>query len=106
MKPAKVIYISGPITNNPTYKEDFAQMERVLRDKGAIVLNPAVLPLGLSYEQYTRIDMAMIDAADAVVVLPNWQKSQGARLEVDYCHYTGKPVYLSPEMLDTEGVRK
>lgn len=95
----KVIYISGPITNNPDYQRDFNRMENELQVEGYTVLNPAKLPQGLTDAQYTRIDLAMIDAADAVVLLPKWAESQGSMLEVQYCRYTGKPVYLSVEGL-------
>lgn len=95
----KVIYISGAITGRIDYKERFNQMEKKLQSMGYTVLNPTRLPRGLTYEQYTRINIAQIDAADAVVLLPKWEESQGARLEVEYCRYIGKPVYLSASSL-------
>lgn len=98
----KVIYIAGPIAYNPDYKRDFNRMENELIVKGYVVLNPAKLPQGLTNEQYARIDFAMIDAADAVVLLPNWADSQGASLEANYCRYIGKPVYFSVEALPRE----
>lgn len=95
----KVIYIAGPITGVLDYQRKFNQVENELIVAGYTVLNPSKLPQGLSYEQYARIDFAMIDAADAVVLLPKCEESQGARLEVDYCRYTGKTVYLSAKAL-------
>ena len=95
----KVIYLSGPITHNPDYLRDFNKAENELIVKGYTVLNPAKLPKGLTNEQYMRIDLAMIDSADAVVLLPKWTESQGAQREVDYCRYIKKPVYLSPDAL-------
>ena len=95
----KVIYISGPITGRPDYKRDFNRMENELQVKGYTVLNPAKLPQGLTSAKANGIRLAMIDAADAVVLLPKWDGSQSARLEVDYGRYIGKPVYLSLEGL-------
>ena len=37
-----------------------------------------------------RICFAMIDVADAVVLLPDAAESAGARLERAYCEYIGK----------------
>lgn len=100
----KVIYISGPITGNPHYHAEFGAEEARLLGAGFKVLNPAKLPQGLSNEQYMRIDLAMIDAADAVVLLPGWEASKGSKIEADYAVYTRKPVYLSLEgLLQAEG---
>lgn len=95
----RVIYIAGPITGVPDYQRNFNRVENELIVKGFTVLNPSKLPQGLTNEQYTRIDFAQIDAADAVVMLPNWDHSPGARLEFEYCRYTGKPVYFTVEGL-------
>lgn len=100
----KTIYIAGQITGYPDYKRDFNQAENKLIVAGYTVLNPAHMPLGMTPAQYMRICFAMIDVADAVLLLPNWQYSQGARLEADYCRYTNKTAYLSIEALLGEGV--
>ena len=41
---------------------------------------------------YMRICMAMIDAADRVIFLPDAEDSAGAFLEVQYCRYVKKRV--------------
>ena len=86
------IYIAGRIAGEPAYKELFAAEADRQRAAGHVVLNPAELPVGMSPADYMRICLAMIDAADKVVLLPNYQQSPGARLEREYCQYTGKPV--------------
>jgi nucleoside 2-deoxyribosyltransferase len=88
----KVIYIAGPITGVANYWEAFELAEEDLQGLGYIPLSPAHLPEGMTNEQYTRIDFAMIDSADAVLFLPGYERSEGATLEAEYCKYTKKPV--------------
>lgn len=89
---AKVVYIAGPITGVENYRERFDKAAEQLHSRGYIVLKPSVLPKGLTYAQYARIDFAMIDCADCVYFLHGWDKSPGALLEFDYCRYTDKEV--------------
>ena len=41
-----------------------------------------------------KICFAMIDVADEVYFLPDWEESGGAQLEKAYCDYIGKPYSL------------
>lgn len=92
---AKVIYLSGPITEDPDYKKKFNDAEVLLSGRlGHKVLNPAVLPQGLTEAQYMRIDLAMLDSADVVVFLPGWENSRGASIERSYCHKIDKPRFF------------
>ena len=84
------VYIAGKITGDCDYREKFERAEQELARQGHVVLNPAVLPEGMSAADYMRICFAMIDVADRVVLLPDWQSSPGARLEKEYCRYIGK----------------
>lgn len=84
------VYIAGKITGNENYREEFAKAQAELEKGGHIVLNPAVLPEGLTKGEYMRICFAMIDIADVVMFLPGWQDSEGAKVENLYCRYVGK----------------
>lgn len=85
------IYIAGKITGDPKYRDRFRDEAERLEGLGHIVLNPAELPEGMSKAEYMRICFAMIDCADMVFLLRGWQGSPGARLELAYCRYIGKP---------------
>lgn len=54
------IYISGPITGNPNYKEQFAAISRKMAKEGHIVVDPSVETEGLSPRDYMRISLARL----------------------------------------------
>jgi len=84
------IYIAGKITGNENYKAEFKLREMVLKLEGHTVLNPAELPEGLEYKEYMHICYAMIDVAEAVSFLSNWESSPGAKTEYQYAVEKGK----------------
>ena len=90
-----ILYLSGPISNDMNgYKQKFDAAENYLTIwKGHIVLNPAVHPLGLKYEDYMKIDKVMIDAADGIVMLDGWRNSNGAKRELEYAIKHGKKLF-------------
>ncbi len=107
----KTVYISGPMTGWENFnKEAFDEAERRLRDMGAAgVFNPASsLP---RYDQGWEREDFMLDDLDtltmkyralegpaicpvfhAVVLLPLWWTSKGARLERKVAKAVGIPV--------------
>lgn len=90
-----IAYIAGKIAGDENYKNKFEKVQRRLERRGFIVLNPAALPEGMKKSKYLPICFSMIDAADVVVFLKDWQDSKGARIEQQYAAYQEKgTVYL------------
>lgn len=90
-----LIYISGRITNNPNYREEFKEAEEWLKAKGYTPLNTTNLDTALpklSYEQYMQIDYTLVDIADGIYMLADWQDSKGAKAELSYAKSLGKRV--------------
>lgn len=96
-----IIYIAGRMAGNPNYKEEFKKAEQGLKDRGHTVINPSMMPKGLSDEKYMPICLAMLDAADAIYLLSGWENSKGAKLERMYAIYQRKKVLY--EMKHKEG---
>lgn len=94
------IFIAGPITGVDRYWEAFERAEDEITARGHIALSPARLPSGMTYREYERICLAMIDVADAVLFLPGWSTSRGANFEHSYCVLTGKPVSSFLDVLE------
>ena len=76
------IYIAGPMSDIPNFNRDeFIAAGCLNRRQGHTVINPAILPDGLSQFEYMDICTAMLRCADAIYLLRDWQKSAGARAE-------------------------
>ena len=84
------IYISGAITSNPNYKDDFERAEDCLQKAHpkAEIINPALvnshLPKSTTHEEYMRMSFCMLDMADAIFMISNWKTSCGASQEYGY----------------------
>ena len=100
MERKKVVFISGPITGRPKYRETFGMVAELLEDRGYIPLNPATLPGGMDNSQYLRITLAMLDSADAVLFLPGWENSRGATIEYMHAQYADKPFAHTTDGLE------
>jgi len=87
------VYISGPMTGYPEHNYPaFFAAEDALTNFGHVVSNPARHPEQESWEAYLRLDLIDVLVADALAVLPGWEASRGAQLEVHVAHALGVPV--------------
>ena len=88
------IYIAGKITGDRKYRAKFREAAKTLEALGHVVLNPAILPAGLAEQDYMQIALAMLNAADLAVFLPDYQESAGAMIEWAWYKRTGKNCAL------------
>ena len=98
-------YLSGPITGNSNYEQQFSQAAEALAREGRDVINPAALdwavPLEeLSHEKIMAIDLKLLSMADYLVQLPGWKDSRGDNRELGYAMAMGLPVFSLEELLE------
>jgi hypothetical protein len=86
------VYLSGKITGKPNYQDDFIVWSSRLERDGHKTINPCYMPEGLTPADYMRVSLAQIEAADAVLMLPDWEYSKGAVIEKLYAEYIGKKI--------------
>lgn len=74
--------------------DEFNEAEDLLLKAGYWVLNPTSNGLSdsASYEDHMRADLRMLSVADALAFLPDWEKSRGARLEIEVAHALNIPT--------------
>lgn len=81
----EVVYISGPMTGLPEFNYPaFNAAAAALRAAGYVVENPAENPEPpcKSWAGYMRSAIAQVSRAHALYLLDGWERSRGARLEV------------------------
>ena len=93
------VYIAGKITGDRRYRAKFREAAKAMEEAGHVVLNPAALQDGLDDADYMRICMAMVDAADLAVFLPDYRKIRGAMVEWADCQRIGKDCALYLDMM-------
>jgi hypothetical protein len=112
IKPPMRIYLSGPMSgiaesNFPAFR----LWASSLRALGFVVVNPAEINVGAEervggspeemsafYNQCMRADIRELCTCEAIVLMPGWENSKGANLELHIAHRVGLHVGLAGDV--------
>ena len=104
------IYICGKIGEDKPSLETLAKFKKaedMLIEKGHVVFNPTASGLGRHaeslaqaadydtsfYQEILLLDLVQLSQCDAVLVLPDWHQSPGAKVEMMLAMAQHKPIY-------------
>jgi hypothetical protein len=97
----KRIYLSGPMSgiaehNFPAFNAEAAR----LRDAGLDVINPAEINTDQSktWEECLRADIKALCDCDVLALMPGWERSNGAHLELHIAHRIGLRIVRAEQL--------
>jgi hypothetical protein len=100
------VYIAGPMTGLPEYNYPaFHAAAARFRATGREVENPAETFGGDTtrpYEEYLGNGLAQLVRCNAIALLPGWEKSKGARIELGVAASMGMDVFDAVTMVPME----
>lgn len=103
-----ILYLSGPITDRPNHREEFALGEELLTTVGLYeVINPlTVEPINVPeaaheelWVRFMRGDIAAMMHAGGVATLDGHEKSRGSHLEKRIAFELGIPIMTVQQWL-------
>lgn len=105
------VYLAGPMRGFPLLNfPAFIRAGLHLRGLGHEVFNPAEKDLAAGFDpakdkplplsEYMKKDLPAVCGCDAIVVLPGWEKSVGADIEVYVARKLGKLVLRYPDLVE------
>lgn len=102
---ANRLYLAGPMTGFEDFNfPAFNKMAADLRARGYVVENPAehgVVDVA-DWADYMAYDLTRLGLCGQVAVLPGWQNSKGARLEVHIARELGMKVVNAHDLVSME----
>lgn len=108
------IYIAGPITRTPDFVTRFEDAKRAIEKKGHEAVNPVDIrlivqtegPGAITYRQIMNICKSLIGACDAIYLMQDWQRSNGARQEHKAAIDNGLKFYASLDAIPETAAAK
>ena len=101
------VYVAGPMTGIADFNYPaFNAVADQLRAKGYEVENPADHGIveGAQWADYMAYDLTRLGLCGMIALLPDWEKSQGARLEVLIAEKLGMTVVDAHDLVTREAV--
>lgn len=97
----KRVYLSGPMTGvSDNNFPAFYMWAAWLRAAGYEVVSPAEIQEAGSWEMCLRADLRELVTCDAIALMPGWEASKGANLELHVAHRVGLEVMHLPLQFD------
>lgn len=99
------LYLAGPMTGFEDFNfPAFNKMAAELRARGYVVENPAEHGVvdGADWADYMAYDLTRLGLCGQVAVLPGWENSKGARLEVHIARELGMKVVNAHDLVSME----
>lgn len=96
------VYLSGKITGNPNYKQDFQRVESLFDKDKHTIINPAglgeVLKGETRHEDFMDVCFHLLATCDHIVMIDGWEESRGANQEYGFARCEGMAIYTEEEM--------
>jgi len=102
---ANRLYLDGPMTGFEDFNfPAFNKMAAKLRARGYVVENPAEHGVvdGADWADYMAYDLTRLGLCGQVAVLPGWENSKGARLEVHIARELGMKIVNAHDLVSME----
>lgn len=95
------LYVCGPITGIENYKESFKKAQCTLMRAGYDIVNPCELNSALDpWQACMKKDIPAMLSCDGIALLPGWENSKGAKLELHIAQRVCLPVKAVSEWCD------
>jgi len=97
-------YLSGPMTGHPKLNYPaFDAAAAALRDAGIAVVNPAEIAAASDdWANCMREDLKALCDCEAIILIPGWETSAGAHLELHIAHRIGLRIVHLHELLQPD----
>ena len=99
----KRLYLSGPMSGLPEHNFSAFNAEAArLRELGYDVVNPVDInpDPGTPWHEFLRNDLLALLTCDTIALMPGWQGSTGAHLEMHVAHRIAMPIVIAVEIID------